>query len=196
MGGLNKISAWVLAIGLLTIPAFGQRGGRGGSPQRQGGQQHRMQGPHFGDWLRKNLNTPPEQQQKALESDPKFQKLPPERQERLKQRLQQFNSLPPEQQQRILDRMEKWEHMTPEQHQQARQLFDRMRALPADRRESIRQQIRALNGMTMEQRVKYMNSDQYKKQFNNDERDIMQKWLDLRDNDTETATPRLDDPQK
>ena len=135
MSGLGKIAVWVLALGLLATPAFAQGGGgrrNGGPPPGDAGQ--RKPGPHFGDWLRKNLNTPPAQQQKALESDPKFQKLSPERQEKLKQRLQEFNALPTDQQQKILERMEKWEHMTPQQHQQARSLFDRMRPMPDERR--------------------------------------------------------------
>jgi phage-related protein len=194
MSGLKKITACLLATCLLSVPLTAQgAGGRRnqGPPPNQG---QRRGGAHFGDWLRKNLNTPPDQQKQALESDPKFQKLPPDRQERLKQRLQQFNALPPDQQQKILDRMEKWEHMTPEQHKQARTLFDRMRSMPEERRNSIRQQMHAFSTMNSDQRQKFMNSDQYKKEFSSDERDVMQQWLDLRDSDTESASPSLDDP--
>lgn len=195
MSGLAKISVWVLALGLLATTAFAQGGGGrrpGGPPPGDVGP--RKPGPHFGDWLRKNLNTPPAQQQKALESDPKFQKLPPERQEKLKQRLQEFNALPTDQQQKILERMEKWEHMTPDQHKQARALFDRMRPMPDERRNAIRQQMHAFSTMTPDQRQKFINSDQYKKEFSSDERDVMQQWLTLRDNNTESASPSLDDP--
>jgi hypothetical protein len=186
MSGLSKISIWVIGAALCITPAMahGQRGGQ------------RPPGPHFGDWLRKNLNTPPAQQQKELESDPKFKNLPPERQEKLKQRLQWFNSLTPDQQQKILNRTEKWEHMTPEQHQQAKALFDRMRAMPDERRNAIRQQMRAFNDMNSDQRQKFVNSDQYKKEFSPDERDVMQQWLKFRDTNTESATPTLDDVQK
>ena len=196
MYGLNKISVGVLAIILLSIPALAQGGGGnrrgGGAPNGE----RRGPGPHFGDWLRKNMNTPPSQQQKALENDPKFQKLPPDRQEQLKQRLQKFNSLPQDQQQRILDRMEKWEHMTPQQHQQARRLFDQMQAMPEERRNSIRQQLHAFTQMTPDQRQRFMNSDQYKREFSGDERDVMQQWLTLRDNNTESASPSLDEPPR
>ena len=196
MTGLSQFAVSVVVFCLLSVPVMAQGGGgrKGPSLQIGNGQQHH--GPHFGDWLRKNLNTPPAQQQKALENDPKFQKLSPEHQERLKQRLQKFNSLTPDQQQRILDRMEKWEHMTPEQHQRARELFDQMRNLPEERRNSIRQQMHAFTTMTADQRTKFMSSDQYKKEFSPDERDLMQKWLDFRDNDAEDATPSLDDHPK
>jgi hypothetical protein len=39
-----------------------------------------------------------------------------------------------------------------------------------------------------------MNSDQYKREFSGDERDVMQQWLNLRDNNTESASPTLDEP--
>lgn len=190
MSGLSKISIWVLGALLFITPAFAQGGG---GRRSQGG---RPPGPHFGDWLRKNLNTPPAQQQKELENDPKFQKLSPERQQRLKQRLQWFNSLTPDQQQKILQRQEKWEHMTPAQHKQAKALFDRMRAMPDERRNAVRQQMRAFNDMTPDQRDKYTNSDQYKKEFSADERDVMEQWLKFRDSNTESATPSLNDPPK
>jgi hypothetical protein len=195
MSGLSKISIGVLGALLCATPAMAQGGKRHGGPPPQGSGQ-RPPGPHFGDWLRKNLNTPPALQQKELESDPKFQKLPPERQEKLKQRLQWFNSLTPDQQQKILNRTEKWEHMTPEQHQQAKALFDRMRGMPDERRNAIRQQMRAFNDMSPDQQQKFVNSDQYKKEFSPDERDVMQQWLKFRDSNTESATPSLDDPPK
>jgi Protein of unknown function (DUF3106) len=199
MSGLSKVGVWMLAACLLSVPAMAQGGGaRRGGNAPQGHPNRVGPGPHFGDWLRKNLNTPPEQQQKALENDPKFQKLPPDRQERLKQRLQEFKSLPPDQQQKILDRMEKWEHMTPQQHQQARALFDRMRGMPDERRNSIRQQMHAFTMMAPDQREKFVTSDQYKKEFSPEERDVMQQWLALRDSNTESAAPSLDEapPQR
>jgi hypothetical protein len=189
MSGRIKISGWILAGCLLTVPALAQGGG---GPRSGGG----PPGPHHGDWLRKNLNTPPAQQQRELENDPKFQKLPPERQERLKQRLKWFNSLSPNQQQKILQRQEKWEHMTPQQHDQARSVFDRLQAMPEERRNSIRQQMHAFSGMTPEQQQNFMNSDQFKREFSPDERDVMQRWLSLRNSNTESASPTLDEPQQ
>jgi hypothetical protein len=185
MSVAKNISVLILAMGLATgAVAQGNKGA--GRPNRPG--------PHFGDWLRKNLNTPPDQKQKALQSDPTFQKLPPERQQRLMNRLQWFNSLPPERQQRLLKRMEAWEHMPPEQRKQARGLLDRMQAIPDDRRRAIWDQVRSFSVMTPDERQKAMNSDQYKKGFSDDEKNLMQQWLQLRDTADESAEPSLDDP--
>jgi Protein of unknown function (DUF3106) len=200
----TQISVIALAA-VLAVPAFAQGGGKQGPPpgQRRApgynqpeNQDKRRPGPHFGEWLRRNLNTPPEQKEKALENDPNFKNLPPDRQDRLKQRLQKFNALPPDQQQRILSRMETWEHMTPEQHQKVRSLFDRMRAMPEERRSLIRDQFRSLASQAPDQRQRTMNSDQFKHQFSDDERNVLSNWLELRDTNSESASPSLDDPQR
>lgn len=183
-----KYISTILLAACLAIPAFAQGGNQG--QRREGG---RRPGPHFGDWLRNSKNLTAQQKEKALESDPNFQKLPSERQEKLKLRLQQFNSLPADQQQRILQRMETWEHMTPEQHKQARMLLDRIRDYPNDRRMAIRDQIRAFSTMTPEQRQNFMNSDQYHRNYSADERELMQSWMELRDRNTESAAPRLEE---
>jgi hypothetical protein len=199
MFSAKHISVLFLA-GIISLPAFAFQGGNP-TPQGQGRPslgpdagrgQGRRPGPHFGDFFRKNLT--PQQREKALESDPNFQKLPAERKQRLMDRLQKFNALPPAQQQRILNRMEIWEHMTPDQHKQARALFDRMQALPDERRSAVRDQVRSLATMTPDQRQKTMNSEQFKRNFNDDERNLMQNWLELRDTNTKTATPSLNDP--
>jgi hypothetical protein len=185
---LAKLISMGLLAASISLTGFAQ-----GKPDSSGKGQHRP-GPHFGDWLRKNLNTPPAQKQKALEDDPSFQKLPPERQQRLKSRLEWFNSLAPERQQLLLKRMEAWEHMPADQRKQARSLLDQMRAMPDDRRTAMWNQVRSFSVMTTDERQKAMNSDQYKHGFSDQERNMMQEWLRLRDTASEDAQPTLDDP--
>ncbi len=90
-------------------------------------------GPHRGDWLRRYMALPPQQQEQQLRQDPSFRNLPPDKQNHLLDRLRSFNSQPPEKKAKILNRMETFEHMTPEQQTAARNLFD---ALPQSARRS------------------------------------------------------------
>ncbi|HWR17011.1 MAG TPA: DUF3106 domain-containing protein [Terriglobales bacterium] len=197
---------WTIALATaLCVPAFaqgrgsqggpppGQRGGRGGFGQSSDPSSRRGPGPHFGDWLRNSKNLTASEKQKALEKDPNFQNLPADRQKKLRERLEWFNALPPDRQQQILTRMEAWQNMTPEQHQRARALFDRMRALPDERRNALRDQFRALLSMPPEQRQKTMNSDQFKKSYNDEERDILTRWLELRDSNPSPPSSDQDD---
>jgi len=134
------------------------------SPQQRG---------HAGDWLRRYKDLPPDEQEKALQNDPAFQKLPPARQQLLRRRLERFSSLPPQQQLRMLNRMETWEHLTPEQKQQARQVFGQMQQLPPDRRRLVHKAIDNLRQMPPDQREQIINSDRFKGMFSDHERDVM-----------------------
>ena len=136
--------------------------------------QPRNQNPgHAGEWLKQHRNLSPEQQKKALQSDPHFRSLPPQRQEQLQNRLQRFNSLPPQQQDRTLRRMEIWEHLTPEQKQQARQLHNQMQQLPFDRRQAVRNAVQSLRAMPPDARQRTINSDAYKSRFSPQELDML-----------------------
>lgn len=164
--------AWVAIAALALVltsaaPGFAQR--RQGPPGRGQAQSGR----HAGQWLRQYRNLPPEQQRRALQSDPAFRRLPPQRQQQLEQRLQHFSSRPPEEQQRILNRMETWEHLTPEQKNQARQVFTQMRNLPPQRRQAVRNAIQALRGMPPGAREREINSERFKAEFSPEERGIL-----------------------
>ena len=129
-------------------------------------------GPHRGDWLRKYMALPPNEQEQKLQNDPSFRSLSPEKQNRLLDRLRKFNSQPPEKKAQILNRMETFEHMTPQQQQSARNLFDRYRNLPADQKDKVSQAYRRLRGMPPSARNEVLNSDEFRNNYNDEERDL------------------------
>jgi hypothetical protein len=138
------------------------------------------QGARSGDWLRRNMNLPPEQQKKQLQNDQNFKKLPAEQQQRLMQRLDRFNQLRPEQKQRLLDRMEWMDHLPPEQHQQVQQMRQQMQQLDPSRRQAIRDALGSMRGMNPDQRKQAIESDQMKGRFNDGERNIMRGINDMK----------------
>lgn len=184
MTGPFKIPVMLLAAGVFTLGVYAQS-----QPQKQqkpprfqvqvGGQNGSRF--HVGDWLRQFRGKSFDQQKKSLESDPEYKKLQPDQQERLKDKLQRFNNLPPQKQDQILKRIDKFEHMNPQQRAQARALGDRMRLMPDERRSLVRQQIHSLAQETPEQRQKLLASDQFNRQFSPDERDVIQRALELND---------------
>ena len=183
MSGPFKLAAVVIAAGVLAFGAQAQNQQQKNQPRPQGqlAPVQRRPGIHVGDWIRKNAGKPFDQQKRSLESDPDYKKASPEQQQHYQQMLQHFNSLSPDKQQHILQRIDKFEHMTPQQRAQARALSDRIRMLPEERRFAVRQQIRSMAGMPPEQRQKIFVSDQYNQQFSTEERDLVQRGLDLRD---------------
>src|SRR5580700_7503673 len=179
MGRGNLMTRWMAAAALAAAavavspsPSLAQRGYfrpvqvRPSAPN----QNHPMARPggHAGDWLRRYQGLSPNEQERALQSDPAFRRLPPERQQ-----LHHFASLPPEQQQRMLNRMETWEHLTPGQKQQARELFGRMQQLPPDRRRMVNTAVRDLRAMPPGEREQIIDSNRFRSVFSPEERDIM-----------------------
>src|SRR5579871_497410 len=142
------------------------------APAYQMGARPAQQG-HAGDWLRRYKDLSPQEQERALQSDPGFRRLPPARQQLLRQRLQHFSNLPPQRQLQMLNRMETWEHLTPEQKQQARQVFSQMRQLPPERQRMVTTAVRDLRAMPPDQREQIINSPRFRGMFSDQERDMM-----------------------
>jgi molecular chaperone DnaK (HSP70) len=136
-------------------------------------------GPHRGDWLRKYGNLPPSQQEQQLKQDPAFRNLSPEKQNQLLDRLREFNSQPQEKKQQILNRMETFEHLTPEQQETARNLFQRYHNLPEDQRTKVSQAYRRLRGMPPEARNQMMNSEEFRNDYSEEQRDLLRGMTDL-----------------
>jgi len=162
----------------------GQQNPSNGQPplqQRQGDQRfvYRGPGPHAGQWLREHEDEPVDQQLKQLESDPKFKQLPAERQQQLRNRLFRFNSMPPRQRDRMLNNLEFIEHMTPQQRQQFQAMSSELRQLPEDRRRALSGAIRGLRDMSPEDRQKAIDSDEYRKNYSDKERQILRGMTDL-----------------
>ena len=128
---------------------------------------------HLGTWLQRHRNLPPEQQERALQSEPGFNRLPPETQQKLLNRLRQINRMPPNQRQRTVDHIEALERLTPQMRQQVRASFQDFHALPEDRQRMVRKAFRDLREYPPEQRQALMNSGQFQAQFTPQERSIL-----------------------
>ncbi len=178
---LVLLAAGAAGAGVGPLAPGPQQGSAGGPPRPNLVPNRPQRHPqhHSGDWLRKYQSMTPEQQQKALQSDPDFRRLPPERQQLLQQRLQHFKTLPPQKQNAILDRMETWEHLTPAQKQEAKSVYARIRQLPPDRRNQLISGIHDLRQMSPEERQQFVNSDKFRSTYNDQERGILKTVLDL-----------------
>ena len=164
---------------LLCSSAFAwQRPARPVNQNRQNNNAHaRPDRAHPGKWLREHANLPPQEQEKALEKDPDYQKLPTQRQEQLKERLRRFNNLPPEQRERMINRMERIEQLPPDKRQLLQQSMSQLAFLPQERRQTIRKAYRNLREMSPEERERVMNSEQFKSTLNDNERSILNGLL-------------------
>jgi phage-related protein len=166
---LSVLTALLLVLPLTAVPCFAHPAQQpGGHPRFENNQQ-----PHLGTWLQRHQNLSPDQQERALQSEPGFNRLPPETQQKLLNRLRQINQMPPQQRQRTVDHIEAMERLTPQMRQQVRTSFQEFRSLPQDRQRMVRKAFRDLREYPPEQRTAMMNSPKFQAQFSPQERSIL-----------------------
>jgi phage-related protein len=175
----GKLARSVYAALLLVLPlaaaptiCFARPAPQVAHPRFENNQQ-----PHLGTWLQRHRNLSPQDQEKALASEPGFNRLPPETQQKLLDRLHQINKMPPEQRQRTVDHIEALEHLTPEGRQQVRASVQDFHTLPVDRQRMVKKAFRDLREYPPEQRQVMMNSGQFQAQFTPQERGILSNIL-------------------
>jgi hypothetical protein len=175
------ILLWMLAVS--PIPIFARPGAQPGRASSQSvrqvapGRGQGSQQQHLGKWLDRHQGLSPQEQQRALQSEPGFNRLPPETQQRLMGRLQQLNRMPPAQRQRMTDRIEAMEKLSPQMRQQVQSSFMQFRSMPPDRQLMMKKAFRDLREFPPEQRQAMMNSGRFQAQFSPQERNVLGNML-------------------
>jgi hypothetical protein len=175
----GKMARSVLAVVLMMAPViapplFARPMQQAPHPRFENNQQ-----PHLGMWLQRHSNLTPEQQEKALQSEPGFNRLPVQTQENLLNRLRQLNHMPPAQRARTMDHIEAMESLSPQMRQQVRLSVQQFRMLPPERQRLMKKAWRDLREYPPEQRAAMMNSSQFQAQFTPQERYIMGNMLSV-----------------
>jgi hypothetical protein len=166
---------------VMAQPAFmrraGQAAGRPAMNAQRPGPGPRANQEHLGQWMDRHSSLPLQEQQRALEKEPGFRDLPPQTQQRMRDRLTQLNNMTPEQRRRTLEHTEAMEHLTPPQRQQVRGALEQYRDLPEDRRRMVARAFRDLREMPPPQRQAILNSDRFRGQFSDQERNTLSGLL-------------------
>jgi uncharacterized protein DUF3106 len=179
---LNGAIAALLLSGATAMvaaqPALMRRAGQAGrpamNPARPGAKPKQE---HLAQWMERHSNLPLADQQRALESEPGFRDLPPQTQQAMRNRLTQLNNMTPQQRQRILEHTEDMERLSPPQRQQVRGALEQYRGLPEDRRRLVARAFRDLREMPQPQRQALMNSERFRGQFSDQERNTLTNLL-------------------
>ncbi len=170
------------------VPVFalqaGQQAQKAPNPGNHAGQKG---GRKMGDWLEAHKNLPPDQQMKALESDPFFKRLPPQRQNELRERLKKFNSLPPEKRDQALQRMEFLSKLSPQQREELRSASQQLKGLPQDRQVAVHKAVRHLRQMPADERKQVLESDRFKSTFSDQEQKLIGQLAEMNVPETGTA---------
>ena len=125
-------------------------------------------------------NMTPEQRERVLRNNRRFQQLSPRQQQVLRQRLRQLQELTPEQRELIEQRFQIFSNLTPRQQEKARQIYERRwRRLPPERRRALIEEFRHLREMPPAEREQHLSSDELQSHFSADERDLLRQLIAL-----------------
>ena len=144
---------------------------------------------HLPQWLDSHRGMSLADQQSALQNEPGFRQLKPQEQQRMLNRLQQLNSMAPQQQQRIIQHGEAMESLPPAQRQQVRAAMAQLGGLPEDRRHAVGRTFQTLRGLPQPQQQAYLNSIQFRNQFNEQERATVVNLLNVAPVATQAGLP-------
>jgi hypothetical protein len=128
---------------------------------------------HLGEWLRLHQNMTFPEQERALRTEPGFNRLPPAKQQKLLERLQQVDAMPPAQRERMLARLETWERLSPEQRQQVRVGILEVHQMPLDRQVMMHRAVRDLSEFPQSQRGEILNSPEFLHHYSDYERQVL-----------------------
>lgn len=128
---------------------------------------------HLGEWLRQHQNMSFPEQERALRTEPGFNRLSPARQQRLLERLQQLDAMPPARRERMLARLEAWERLSQEQRQQVRAGILEVHQMPFDRQIMIHRAVRDLSEFPESKRGGILNSPEFRRHYSDYERQVL-----------------------
>jgi DNA-directed RNA polymerase subunit F len=114
----------------------------------------------------------PEEQERVMQNDARFQSLPPERQQQIRDNLKRWNAATPDERALLKKREEILQSFSPEQRDQLRQVFQRYRLLPSDEQQAVLQAFRKLRDESPGDRDKFMTSPEVQ-QLSPEERGIV-----------------------
>ncbi len=170
---------------------FGQppwaRPGPGGPPGPPGATpgRHWPGGP-FPPILFELAEKSPEEQERFLQSSPKFRHLPPEAQQALRERLKRISAMNPEQRQRLREHFEIFHRLPPEARDRIRsEIFPAWIRLGPERRRALLEEFRALRRMTPAERDKRFGQEEFARQFSPEEQQLLRQLISLRPTEPE-----------
>lgn len=132
-------------------------------------------------WVDNLRDLSPEEQDRFMRNNRRFQNLPPQRQAQIRRNLETWNRLSPGERDAIRDEQRTWERMSPEQKQYVQKvLMPKWQAMPPNRRSLIKGRLHVLQGMTTSQQKEALNSPRFMQGLSLDEQQMLREVNSLR----------------
>jgi hypothetical protein len=112
----------------------------------------------------------PEQQERFLANNQRFQNMSPQQQARIRENLKDWNNRTPEQRMLLREREQAWEQMSPQERQFVTQGW---RNLPQNRRQVVLRHLNQLNGLNEDERNAKLADPAFNKNLTPQEQQLM-----------------------
>jgi|SRR5580704_1478436 hypothetical protein len=132
-------------------------------------------------WVDNLRDMSPQEQERFMRNNRRFQNLPPQRQAQIRRNLEKWNNLSPTERNAIRDRERRWEQMSPEQRQYVKNtLLPKWEAMPAERRTLLTGRLHVLQGMTTTQQEEALKNPRFMQGLSPDEQQLLRDVNSLR----------------
>jgi hypothetical protein len=132
-------------------------------------------------WVDRLRDMSPEEQERFMRNNQRFQSLPPARQALVRRNLETWNRLSPTERNAIRDRERTWEQMSPEQRRYVQDvLLPKWQGMPQERRTLLNGRLHVLQGMTPAQQQEALKSPRFMQGLSSDEQQMLREVNSLR----------------
>jgi hypothetical protein len=132
-------------------------------------------------WVDRLRDMSPEEQDRFMRNNQRFQTLPPQRQAQIRRNLETWNRLSPTERNAIRDRERTWEQMSPEQRRYVQDvLLPKWKSMPQERRTLLNGRLHVLQGMTPAQQKDALNNPRFMQGLSPDEQQMLREVNSLR----------------
>jgi Protein of unknown function (DUF3106) len=132
-------------------------------------------------WVDRLRDMSPEEQERFMRNNQRFQNLPPARQAQIRRNMETWNRLSPTERNAIRDRERTWEQMSPEQRRYVQDvLLPKWQGMPQERRTLLNGRLHVLQGMTPAQQQEALKSPQFMQGLSSDEQQMLREVNSLR----------------
>lgn len=136
-------------------------------------------------WVQNLRDRSPQEQERFMQNNQRFQSLPPWRQQQIRQNLQRWNRLSPQERDAMRDKERVWENMSPQQRQHVKSdLLPKWQQMSPDRRQLLMGRLHTLQGMTPGQRSAALNDPRFMQGLTPGEQGVLRDLNSLRNPST------------
>jgi predicted Fe-S protein YdhL (DUF1289 family) len=123
----------------------------------------------------------PDDQQRFLRENRRFQQMPADRQSQIRENLRRWNALTPDQQQEVIRRDQVWQGMTPEHRRRVREeILPRWQQMEPPRRQAIMRRLNVLRPLSDDDRDAKLKDEAFLAGLSAEEREVLHTVAKLR----------------